>query len=429
MTAPLNDHIHYQDHQLHIESLPLSIIADRVGTPFYCYSEAKLLQNIHRCQSAFQRFDIAVHYAVKANSNLSILRLVQQAGLGVDLVSGGEILRAQTAGIAPDRMIFSGVGKTRQELCTAIESGVGQINVESQEELALLASLSEQFARPVAVALRVNPDVSVDTHRHITTGSKGNKFGLGLEQVVPLYQRYADHPYLHITGLAMHIGSQICSVEPYQNAIQKLLDLVEVIEADGHTVEVLDLGGGFGINYGDDQSLDFEVVAQTIASSVAGFEGRVCVEPGRSLVGDAGVLVSEISYVKQADPRPFVILDAAMNDLMRPALYQAAHPIVPLQVNLSESERHYDVVGPVCESTDTFSRDYPMDAELAAGDRVAFLCTGAYCAVMSSAYNSRNIIPEVLVSGSEVRLIRQAVTPLMLLEYESQADALDGLGV
>lgn len=429
MTAPLGEYIHYQDHQLHIESLPLSMIADRIGTPFYCYSEAQVLQNIHRCQSAFQRFDIAVHYAVKANSNLSILRLVQQAGLGVDLVSGGEILRAQTVGIAPDRMIFSGVGKTRHELCTAIESGVGQINVESQEELALLASLSEQFCRQVSVALRVNPDVDVDTHKHITTGSKGNKFGLSMEHVVPLYRRYADHPYLQITGLAMHIGSQICSVEPYQNAIQKLLDLVEVIEADGHTVEVLDLGGGFGINYGDDQGLDFEVVAQTIASSVVGFQGRVCVEPGRSVVGDAGVLVSEISYVKEADPRPFVILDAAMNDLMRPALYQAAHPIVPLQVNLSASERRYDVVGPVCESTDTFVQDYPMDAELAAGDRVAFLCTGAYCAVMSSAYNSRSIIPEVLVSGSEVRLIRQAVTPSMLLEYESQVDALDGLGV
>jgi len=428
MTALLGDHIHYQDHQLHMESLPLSIIADRIGTPFYCYSEAKLLQNIHRCQLAFQRFGIAIHYAVKANSNLSILRLVQQAGLGVDLVSGGEILRAQTAGIVPERMIFSGVGKTRQELCTAIESGVGQINVESQEELALLALLSEQFSRSVSVALRVNPDVSVDTHRHITTGSKGNKFGLGMEQVVPLYQRYADHPYLHITGLAMHIGSQICSVEPYQNAIQKLLDLVEGVEADGHTVEVLDLGGGFGINYGDDQSLDFEVVAQTIASSVVDFEGRVCVEPGRSLVGDAGVLVSEITYVKEAEPRPFVILDAAMNDLMRPALYQAAHPIAPLQVNLSESERRYDVVGPVCESTDTFVQDYPMNAELAAGDRVAFLCTGAYCSVMSSAYNSRSIIPEVLVSGSDVRLIRQAVTPSMLLEYESQADTLDGLG-
>ena len=428
MTAPLGDHIHYQDHQLHIESLPLSIIADRIGTPFYCYSEAKLLENIHRCQLAFQRFGIAIHYAVKANSNLSILRLVQQTGLGVDLVSGGEILRAQTAGIVPERMIFSGVGKTRQELCTAIESGVGQINVESQEELALLASLSEQFSRSVSVALRVNPDVSVDTHRYITTGSKGNKFGLSMEQVLPLYQRYADHPYLHITGLAMHIGSQICSVEPYQNAIQKLLDLVEVIEADGHTVEALDLGGGFGINYGDDQSLDFEVVAQIIASSVRGFEGRVCVEPGRSLVGDAGVLVSEITYVKEAEPRPFVILDAAMNDLMRPALYQAAHPIAPLQVNLSESERRYDVVGPVCESTDTFVQDYPMDAELAAGDRVAFLCTGAYCSVMSSAYNSRSIIPEVLVSGSDVRLIRQAVTPSMLLEYESQEDTLDGLG-
>lgn len=422
MTAPLSDHIHYQQHQLHLESLPLAGIAEHVGTPFYCYSEAKLLQNIHRCKAAFEPLGIDIHYAVKANSNLSILRLIGQAGLGVDLVSGGEMLRAQTAGITPAVMIFSGVGKTRQELAAAIDAGVGQINVESQEELAVLAALATELSSSVSVALRVNPDVDVDTHKHITTGSQGNKFGLSMEQIMPLYQTYVDHPWLNIDGLAMHIGSQICSETPYRHAISKLMELVGMIQLDGYNVNVLDLGGGFGINYGDGQYLDFDAIGTVIAASVAGFEGRVCVEPGRSLVADTGILVSRISYIKEADPRPFMILDAAMNDLMRPALYQADHPIVPLCEGQPDEMRHYDVVGPICETTDTFARNYPLSAETEAGDLVAFLCSGAYCSVMSSAYNSRTIIPEVLVSGSQMRLIRRPVTQAMLLEYEVQVE-------
>ncbi|WP_051221457.1 diaminopimelate decarboxylase [Neptunomonas japonica] len=418
MTLPLTEHILYTQDQLHIEACSIESIAAKTTTPFYCYSKAQLLSNIHHCQAAFKPHGMDIHYAMKANSNLSILRLIADQGLGVDLVSSGELLRAQAAGIPEKSMIFSGVGKTTVELTLAINAGVGQFNVESVEELELLATLATQHARSINAALRVNPDVAVDTHKNITTGRKGNKFGITIEQALSLYQCYADHPWIKLSGLAMHIGSQIQSVTPYRQAIEKLMALATKLEEAGFSINSLDLGGGFGVDYGDGANLDLVSVAQEIARSTANFRGRIIVEPGRSLVANAGVLVSRISYIKEAQPNPFLILDAAMNDLMRAALYQASHPIVPTNTDNDSAIRHYDIVGPICESTDTFARSYPLSKSLKAGELVAFLCTGAYGSVMSSTYNSRSILPELLVSGTETQIIRKEITQAQLIEYE-----------
>lgn len=418
MTSPLTEHILYSENQLHIESCSIESIATKINTPFYCYSKAQILSNIQRCKTAFNPHGIDIHYAMKANSNISVLKLIAEQGLGVDLVSSGELLRAQAAGIPEKSMIFSGVGKTSTELTLAIAAGVGQFNVESVEELELLATLATPHTGAIYAALRVNPDVAVDTHKNITTGRKGNKFGIPIEQALSLYQRYADHPWIKLSGLAMHIGSQIQSAAPYCQAIDKLMALVEKLEEEDFSIDSLDLGGGFGVDYGEGASLDLASVAQEIAHSTAGFKGRIIIEPGRSLLASAGVLVSRITYIKEAQPNPFLILDAAMNDLMRPALYQASHPIVPTRADKDSCMRHYDVVGPICESTDTFARNYPLSESLKAGGLVAFLYTGAYGSVMSSTYNSRSILPELLVSGTETQIIRKEITQDQLIKYE-----------
>lgn len=418
MTSSLVDQFYYSDNTLHIESSSVVSIAERIGTPFYCYSEARLLENISRCKAAFEPFGIGIHYAMKANSNLHVLRLVAAQGLGVDLVSEGEMFRALKAGFAPSSMIFSGVGKTVSEFFFAIENGIGQFNVESVEELAVLAMLATDHSRAVNVALRINPNVEVDTHQNITTGVKGNKFGIAIDQVYALGRLYATHPFINIDGLAMHIGSQICDESPYREAIVKIIALANSLQAEGVSISSLDLGGGFGIDYGDGNSLDFERIAKVIASEAAHFEGRVVVEPGRSLVGDAGVLVSRVTYVKEANPRPFLIVDAGMNDLMRPALYQSEHPVLPVSCREEELTRNFDIVGPICESTDTFMQDYSLNCSIKSGDLVTFGCAGAYGAVMSSSYNSRDIIPEVLVSGKKTRLIRRRLDQKELVSLE-----------
>ena len=401
----------------------LQRIAEQLDSPFYCYSRSRLEARLQACKEAFGAHDIAVHFAMKANSNLHILRIVAAHGLGVDLVSGGELLRAATAGFPASKMIFSGVGKSAGELTAALHAGVGQINVESAEELALLAELCEQLALPAQVAVRVNPDVVVATHANITTGRKGNKFGVSPEQAVSLCRQYAGHRWLKLNGLAMHIGSQISQTEPYAQAIQRLMTLVAELQLQGVEIDTLDLGGGFAVDYGDGNSLSFAEVAAVIRRATEGFSGRVCVEPGRSLVADCGVLVSRVNYVKQAEPRSFVVLEAAMNDLMRPALYQAVHPMQLLR-DSDAPQASFDVVGPVCESTDTFARNYPLPGDIRRGDLVALLCSGAYGAVMSNSYNSRAIIPEVLVSDQGTEIIRQRISPEQMLAFEAESRLL-----
>ena len=419
MNTPLNTHIAYRDQQLYIESLPVGQIAEQIETPFYCYSKAMLLDNIQTCRDAFGRYGIDIHYAVKANSNLTLLSLIATQGLGVDLVSGGELKRVVRAGVPGDRMVFSGVGKTQAELRDALLQGVGRINVESAEELAVLAGIAAEMSISAKVSLRVNPDVAANTHAHITTGTKGNKFGIEPAQAIALVAEYAAHPFLNVDGLAMHIGSQICDIEPYWQAVTCLVGLAQQLIGAGHPVNHLDLGGGFGVDYGNGQALSLECVAQAIAEITQSFRGSVSVEPGRLLVANVGVLVSQVVYVKDADPVPFAILDAGMTDLMRPALYQARHQLVTVQERAESSElRPYDVVGPVCESTDTFARGELLPTSLAEGELVAFLSAGAYCAVMSNSYNSRTIPAELLVDGDEVSVIRRAITQDALLAYE-----------
>ncbi|WED20855.1 diaminopimelate decarboxylase [Vibrio sp. JC009] len=416
--------VYYHQRELQMESCQIRALAEKVTTPFYCYSTARLLDNVRRCKDAFESRGIQIHYAMKANSTLHILQLLAEQGLGVDLVSGGEMERALATGFAAQRMILSGVGKSTAELNAAIEIGVGQFNVESAEELALLAELAERQNAQVTVALRVNPDVTVNTHKNITTGQKGNKFGIELERVTELSQQYAGNRHLTIKGLAMHIGSQLCDAEPYRIAIGKMMSLVEQLAQEGVEITRLDLGGGFGIDYGQGSALDFETIADVIATGTRHFKGTVIVEPGRSLVADTGVLVSRINYVKKADPKTFVILDAGMNDLMRPALYQAVHPIVTVAEPVADSTQEYDIVGPICESTDTFVRDYPLSDELQAGDLVVFPYTGAYCSVMNSAYNSRTIIPEIMVNGAEAKIIRQPISQQALMAFEQNVQVL-----
>ncbi|GEA52279.1 diaminopimelate decarboxylase [Vibrio inusitatus NBRC 102082] len=423
MTQP-TDPVFYHQGELHMESCQIRALAEKMTTPFFCYSEARLLDNVRRCKDAFESRGIRIHYAMKANSTLHVLRLLAEQGLGVDLVSGGEMQRALAAGFVGQHMILSGVGKTITELNAAIETGVSQFNVESAEELALLTELAEQKNVQVSVALRVNPDVKVNTHKNITTGQKGNKFGIDMEQVAELTQLYAGNSHLIIEGLAIHIGSQICDTEPYRIAVGKMMNLVEQLEQEGVEITRLDLGGGFGIDYGQGTVLDFETIAEVISIETQYFKGTVIVEPGRSLVADTGVLVSRINYVKKADPRTFVILDAGMNDLMRPALYQAVHPLVTVAEPKVGSTQEYDIVGPICESTDTFVRDYPLSDELRTGDLVVFLYTGAYCSVMNSSYNSRSIIPEIMVNGSKAKMIRRPITQEKLMAFEQNVQEL-----
>lgn len=427
MAFPLTKNINYKNNVLHIDNCSIDYIAEQIGTPFYVYSKARLIENIASCKTAFLSHNIHIHYAVKANSNLQILKTVAEQGLGADLVSGGELLRAKKAGITPEKMIFSGVGKNRTELIQAIKMHVGQFNVESAEELSLLSSLtmehSSELTSPIKVALRVNPHVAVDTHKKITTGQKGNKFGIETELALLLFQKYLNHPHMKLMGLAMHIGSQIFDVSPYQEAIKKLLNLTSRVQKLGGDIQVLDLGGGFGINYGDKSPLDFTTIAQVIAEETKHFKGKVAIEPGRSLVADIGLLVSRINYVKESQPTPFLIVDAAMNDLMRPALYDALHPIKAVKEHTSSTTRLYDVVGPVCESTDIFAHKYPLDKNLKAGDLIAFFCSGAYSAVMSNSYNSRDVIPEMLVSNDKVNIIRKKISQEHLIKFEESEES------
>jgi len=407
------------DGQLHMESVSLAAIADHIGTPFYCYSAAAIRRQIDQCTTAFHPLGVNIHYAVKANSNLSVLRLMADAGLGADIVSGGELARALKAGINPAGIIFSGVGKQENELLEALDAGIGQFNIESISELEFLAELCERDSRIAQVSVRVNPDVDAATHRHITTGMRGNKFGVPAEQLEQALNLIAHSSGLSLRGLAIHIGSQILEIGPYSAACQRLRGWILDLREKGHAISHLDLGGGFGIDYGDTRHLPYSEVATVIEEELQGLDLEIAVEPGRSLVGDAGVLISRVIYRKEVNPTPFVILDAAMNDLMRPALYQAKHRVLPLTATGAEEEV-CNVVGPICESSDSFLKGERLP-RLEAGQCIALLQAGAYGAVMASSYNSRDIIAEVMTDGDQFALVRQRITQSDLMGYEPLA--------
>jgi len=405
--ALLPEAVHYSNGTLTMDQTSLSTIAAELPTPFYCYSQTLIEHKVSQCKEAFLPLGASIHFAVKANSNLSVLQLMADSGLGADIVSGGELVRALEAGIPAEQIIYSGVAKTDREIRLAIEAGVGQFNLESAEELDRINRLATELEREVVAVLRVNPDVDAGTHRHITTGKKGNKFGICSSLLETLFTKAAEMPYLQIRGLAMHIGSQICQLDPYREAMSRMRSWVTELRQQGFTLDRLDLGGGVGVNYGEDMPFSFADYAALVKEELSDLDIRLQIEPGRSLVAEAGVLVTSVVNTKQASPNSFVMLDAGMNDLMRPALYQATHHLLPVCDKAGQIAEQVDVVGPVCESTDCFLRNYHLP-QTENGELMAFTMAGAYSAVLASSYNSRSLVAEVLVSGDQHRIIRRA---------------------
>jgi len=395
-----------------LEGVSLAGIATEHGTPCWVYGAGTLRARARALQAAFAAatsdgagHDIAIHYAVKANDHLAVLRLLHEKGLGADVVSGGELLRARHAGIPATEIVFSGVGKTDDELRLAVTEGIGQVNVESAEELDALSAIAAGLRRTVRVALRVNPDVDAGTHAKIATGRAGDKFGIAYDEAAALYARAAALPGLRPVGLAVHIGSQIATTAPYRAAYTRVAALVRDIRAAGHAVEVVDCGGGLGISYRDETAGSPAALAGVIAATLGGLGLRLMVEPGRWLVGPAGVLLSAVVRAKHTGGHRFVVLDAAMNELARPALYDAWHGIVPVAAAAAASAAiPADVVGPICESGDILARQRSLPP-LATGALVAILDAGAYGAVMSSTYNARPLAAAVLVDGGRASLI------------------------
>jgi diaminopimelate decarboxylase len=396
----------YRGGELHAEQIPIERIAAAVGTPFYLYAAAAFARQYRRFVEAFLPDRPLICYAVKANSNLAVLRLFAALGAGADVVSEGELRRALFAGTPPQRIVFSGVGKTRAELAAALVAGIHQINVETVPELRRLSEIAAARGLKAPVAIRVNPDVDADTHAKISTGLKENKFGIDIDDAVAAYRLAAQLPGIEPLGVAVHIGSQLVELEPYQRAFLRVAELVRELRTLGFAVNRVDLGGGIGIRYRSENPFDPASYARLARKSFGSLDLHMTIEPGRVLVGEAGLLVARVVYVKEGAAKRFVILDAAMNDLIRPALYEAWHDVVPVRRPAPDAPlAPADVVGPVCESADTFAvdRDLPPLRE---GDLVAFTAAGAYGAVMSSTYNSRLLVPEVLVAGDRFAVIR-----------------------
>ena len=415
------DHFNYQGGQLCAEDVPLSRIAAEVGTPVYVYSAATLTRHFGLFRQALDWTDHLVCFAVKANSNLAVLKLLGDLGAGMDVVSGGEYARAKAAGVPGDRIVFSGVGKTPAEMRMAIDGGIRQFNLESEPEMRALSALAASMGATVPVAVRVNPDVDAKTHEKIATGKSENKFGIPIARAREVYAEAAALPGLQVVGVDVHIGSQLTDLDPYRAAYAKVADLTRALRADGHAITRLDLGGGLGIPYRRDNNappLPIEY-GQVIRDAVGDLGCEIEIEPGRNIVGNAGVLLSQVVYVKEGEGRDFLIVDAAMNDLLRPAMYGAHHDIVPvIEPAVGATVQPFDVVGPVCESGDTFQKGAELPA-MAAGDLIAFRSAGAYGAVMASEYNSRPLVPEVLVSGDHFAVIRARPTFEEMLARDS----------
>ncbi len=403
-------HFAYRDGALHVEQVAIDDIATAVGTPFYCYSSAALVESFEAFRDAVSDLPAMVCYAVKANSNLAVLGTLAGLGAGADVVSEGELRRALAVGVAPHKIVFSGVGKTRAEMAFALEAEIGQFNVESEPELDTLSEVARGMLRTARVAIRVNPDVKVDTHDKIATGSDQHKFGISFAEVPQIYHRGTGLDGIEMTGLAVHIGSQITSVEPFRAAFGRLADLVRGLVHDGLSVRRLDLGGGLGVSYDGERPPSPEDYAEVVRATTADLGVELIFEPGRILVAEAGVMVTRVIYVKTTASRRFVIVDAAMNDLLRPSLYRAHHAIVPVAMAAPDAGREvYDVVGPVCETGDVIATDRPL-APVAADDLLAVACAGAYGAVMASGYNGRLLVPEVLVNGDQFAVVRPRQT-------------------
>ncbi len=418
-TLPGAPHLAYQGPDLMLEGVRLADLAAAHGTPLFVYSKAAMLAALAAYQRGFAGRKARVHYAMKANSSLAVLQVFAQAGCGFDIVSAGELDRVIAAGGNPAWVIFSGVGKTRAEMRRALEAGILCFNVESEAELEVLNDVAQGMGRRAPISIRVNPNVDAKTHPYISTGLKGNKFGVAHERALAVYQRAASLPGLEVVGIDCHIGSQITTTSPYLDAMDRVLDLVQAIEAAGIALRHIDFGGGLGIDYnGDTPPAADALWAQLLAKLDARGYGQreLMIEPGRSLVGNAGVCLSEVQYLKPGEQKNFCIIDAAMNDLPRPAMYEAFHQIVPVRLGSPAPETVYDVVGPVCESGDWLGRERSLRVQ--GGDLLAVLSAGAYCMSMSSNYNTRGRAAEVLVDGTQAHLIRRRETHADQMQFE-----------
>ncbi len=395
--------------ELHAEDVALSAIAAAHGTPTYVYSAATLRRHVRVLTERFTGLPHRICYAVKANANLGVLQVLAREGVGADVVSAGEIRLARAAGIPADRIVFSGVGKTEEEMEYALMQGIFQFNVESEPELRLLSETATRLGREAPIALRVNPDVDAATHAKISTGHKGSKFGIAIAQAPKVYALAATLPGIAVQGVSVHIGSQLTQAAPFAAAFARVTAFVEALRAAGHTITVMDLGGGLGIPYATDQdTLAPEAYAMLAREGAEKLGCMLVLEPGRMIAGNAGILLSRVLYVKEEEGRRYLVIDAGMNDLMRPAMYEAHHDIVPVMASTG-AEHPADIVGPVCESSDVFARARPMP-ELNAGDLVAIRSAGAYGSSMGSSYNARRIAAEVVVDGEKVHLTRPRQT-------------------
>jgi len=404
-------HFDYRDGVLHAEGVDLVALAETVGTPFYCYSTATITRHYKVFAGAFADVRALVCYAMKANSNQAVVATLARLGAGADVVSLGELKRARAAGVQPEKIMFSGVGKSARELAAAVDEGILCVNVESEPELDLLSQIASAKGRTACVSLRVNPDIDARTHAKIATGKSENKFGIPISRARGVYTHAARLPGIRVSGVDMHIGSQITELEPFDNAFALLSDFVRTLRADGHHIEHVDLGGGLGIPYRDDNEPppDPDAYAQVVKRATRDLDCMLIFEPGRLIVGNAGILVARVIYLKRGDAKSFVIVDAAMNDLVRPTLYEAHHEVWPIRRAPPGAPRiRADVVGPVCESGDYLALGRDL-VEPAPGDLVAVMSAGAYGAVQAGTYNTRALVPEVLVNGAEWAIVRPRV--------------------
>jgi diaminopimelate decarboxylase len=413
-------HFAYRSGVLHAEDVDLIALADAVGTPFYCYTTATLERHYRVFAQAFADVDALICYAMKANSNQAVIATLARLGAGADVVSEGELLRARNAGVPAQKIMFSGVGKTARELALAVEQGILCVNVESEAELELLAEIAAQKGRVAEISIRVNPDIDPKTHAKIATGKAENKFGIPISRARGVYTRAAKLDGVRVVGVDMHIGSQITELDPFSDAFALLADFVRVLRADGHVIRHVDLGGGLGIPYREDNEPppDPNAYAAVVKSATRDLDCQLIFEPGRLIVGNAGILVTRVLYIKSGEAKTFVIVDAGMNDLVRPTLYDAHHDIRPVrQAAVGAPQIVADVVGPVCESGDFIALDRSMVAPKA-GDLLAIMSAGAYGAVEAGTYNTRALVPEVLVHKGEWALVRPRVTAAELIALD-----------
>ncbi|MGB5053546.1 MAG: diaminopimelate decarboxylase [Nitrospirales bacterium] len=413
---------HYQGDGLFCEEVPIRQITEQVGTPCYIYSHRTLIRHFHAFDQAFNAIPHIVAFAMKANSNLTVLRLLAKEGCGADIVSGGELFRALTAGMAPNKIVFAGVGKSKEEIQYALKSDILMFNVESPGELQQINEVAGSMGLRAKVALRINPDIDPKTHPYISTGLKKSKFGIGAERALEEFDAAGNLPHIEVVGVHSHIGSQLTQVTPFVDALKKAIALIQTLLAKGVHIQYLNIGGGLGITYSDETPPHPKELAEAISPLLQSVSCQIIMEPGRSIVGNAGILVTKVLYNKESADKHFVIVDAAMNDLLRPSLYDAHHDIQPVLKKESSAVNTVDVVGPICESGDFLAKDRKMPHSQP-GDLLAVMSAGAYGFTMASNYNSRPRVPEVLVKGKDITVIRKRESYEDLIRGETISEA------